>query len=43
VDFARERLAHYKAPRTVDFAERLPRTPTGKLAKARLRESYRRG
>ncbi|MEU1329340.1 acyl-CoA synthetase [Streptomyces sp. NPDC005865] len=43
VDFARERLAHYKAPRTVDFTERLPRTPTGKLAKARLRESYRRG
>ncbi|MEU6990880.1 acyl-CoA synthetase [Streptomyces sp. NPDC046465] len=43
IDFVRERLAHYKAPRTVDFTDRLPRTPTGKLAKARLREAYRRG
>ncbi|MEV5976550.1 acyl-CoA synthetase [Streptomyces sp. NPDC052114] len=42
IDFTRERLSHYKAPRTVDFTDRLPRTPTGKLAKARLREAYRR-
>ncbi|MEU5690076.1 acyl-CoA synthetase [Streptomyces venezuelae] len=43
IDFARERLAHYKAPRTVDFTDSLPRTPTGKLAKARLRDAYRGG
>ncbi|MFE0177327.1 acyl-CoA synthetase [Streptomyces sp. NPDC059002] len=43
IDFARERIAHYKAPRSVDFTERLPRTPTGKLAKARLRDAYRNG
>ncbi|MGW0531046.1 acyl-CoA synthetase [Streptomyces sp. NPDC003032] len=42
-DFVRERVAHYKAPRTVDFTDRLPRTPTGKLAKSRLREAYRGG
>ncbi|MFF3641275.1 acyl-CoA synthetase [Streptomyces sp. NPDC002564] len=40
VDFARARLAHYKAPRSVDFTDALPRTPTGKLAKSRLRASY---
>ncbi|ATL32451.1 acyl-CoA synthetase [Streptomyces formicae] len=43
IDFARERIAHYKAPRSVDFTERLPRTPTGKLAKSRLRDAYRGG
>ena len=36
----RERIAHYKAPRSVDFADDLPRTPTGKLVKRRLVERY---
>ncbi|MEV8022840.1 hypothetical protein AB0O76_42400 [Streptomyces sp. NPDC086554] len=40
VEFVRERIAHYKAPRSVDFADSLPRTPTGKLAKSRLRKAY---
>ncbi|MEU6824292.1 acyl-CoA synthetase [Streptomyces atriruber] len=43
IDFVRERITHYKAPRTVDFTESLPRTPTGKLAKSRLRDAYRSG
>ena len=36
-DFVRSRIAHYKAPRTVTFVDALPRTPTGKLVKGRLR------
>ena len=38
--FCRERLAHYKCPRTVDFAA-LPRHDNGKLYKHKLREQYR--
>ncbi|MDT3445060.1 acyl-CoA synthetase [Pseudofrankia sp. BMG5.37] len=37
----RDRIAHYKAPRGVDFVDELPRTPTGKLRKNLLREHYR--
>ncbi len=36
----REHLAGYKAPRSVDFEDRLPRTPTGKLLKRTLRDPY---
>jgi long-chain acyl-CoA synthetase len=36
----RRRIAHYKCPRTVDFVERLPRLPNGKVEKRRLREPY---
>jgi acyl-CoA synthetase (AMP-forming)/AMP-acid ligase II len=31
IAFARERIAHCKAPRSVDFLNTLPRTPTGKI------------
>jgi long-chain acyl-CoA synthetase len=40
IDYVRERLAHYKAPRSVDFATALPRTPTGKLVKGELKKRY---
>ncbi|MFC7309632.1 acyl-CoA synthetase [Streptomyces monticola] len=40
-EFVRSRIARYKVPRTVDFTDRLPRTPTGKLVKSRLRDAYR--
>jgi acyl-CoA synthetase (AMP-forming)/AMP-acid ligase II len=43
VAFARERLAHYKCPTSVDFADTLPRNPSGKLLKRELREPYWRG
>ena len=37
---ARAHIATYKAPRRVVFTQDLPRTPTGKLVKQRLRERY---
>ena len=40
IAFARERLAGFKLPKTVDFAEVLPRNPSGKLLKRELREPY---
>jgi long-chain acyl-CoA synthetase len=40
ITFARERLAGYKLPKSVDFAEVLPRNPSGKLLKRELREPY---
>jgi long-chain acyl-CoA synthetase len=39
--WARERLAHYKCPRTVDFVDTLPREDNGKLYKRKLRDEYR--
>ena len=43
IAFARARLAHFKCPTSVDFAESLPRNPSGKLLKRELRERYWQG
>ena len=40
IAYVRDRIAHYKAPRRVDFVAELPRTPTGKLLKDKVREPY---
>jgi acyl-CoA synthetase (AMP-forming)/AMP-acid ligase II len=40
VDFCRDRIAHFKCPRTVDFVPELPRSETGKLYKRMLRDAY---
>ena len=40
IAFARTRIAGFKAPRTVDFIEALPRNPSGKILKRELREPY---
>ena len=40
IDYCRARLAHFKCPRTVDFAAELPRSETGKLYKRILRDAY---
>ncbi len=37
IDFCRDNMAHYKAPRTIVFGE-LPKTSTGKIQKFVLRE-----
>jgi benzoate-CoA ligase len=36
--FVKSRLAPYKYPRTIEFVDELPRTPTGKLRRHALRE-----
>ena len=38
IAFARERLAHFKAPRGVTFVTELPKTATGKIQKYALRD-----
>jgi fatty-acyl-CoA synthase len=38
IAFARERLAHFKAPRGVSFVSELPKTATGKIQKYVLRK-----
>jgi acyl-CoA synthetase (AMP-forming)/AMP-acid ligase II len=40
IAFARDRLPHYKAPRTIDVVEALPRNPSGKILKRELRKGY---
>jgi acyl-CoA synthetase (AMP-forming)/AMP-acid ligase II len=40
IDYCRDRLAHVKCPRSVDFRDRLPRHPTGKLYKRLLKDEY---
>jgi long-chain acyl-CoA synthetase len=40
ITYCRDRLAHFKCPKTVDFVPELPRYPTGKLYKRVLRDAY---
>jgi acyl-CoA synthetase (AMP-forming)/AMP-acid ligase II len=40
IDFCRERLAHLKCPRGIDFQDALPRHQTGKLYKEPLKRAY---
>ncbi|MBX9746587.1 MAG: fatty acid--CoA ligase, partial [Hyphomonadaceae bacterium] len=41
IAYARERIAHYKAPKSVDFrADPLPRSASGKILRRELREPY---
>ncbi|TWG89684.1 fatty-acyl-CoA synthase [Nocardioides sp. J9] len=40
IDYTRERIAHFKAPRSVDFIAEIPRLPTGKLLKRELEKLY---
>ncbi|MCH9700480.1 MAG: AMP-binding protein, partial [Actinomycetia bacterium] len=43
IAFARERLAAYKCPKTVDITDELPRNPTGKILKKELRKPHWEG
>jgi fatty-acyl-CoA synthase len=40
IDFCRDRMAHFKAPKTVVFTD-IPKTSTGKIQKFKLREMAR--
>ena len=37
---ARERIAGFKVPKSVDFVADLPRNPSGKILRRELRERY---
>jgi acyl-CoA synthetase (AMP-forming)/AMP-acid ligase II len=43
IGFCRDRLAHFKCPRSVEFRDALVRTATGKLQKFKLRSPYWEG
>jgi len=43
IAFCRERMAHFKCPKAVSFADALPRTATGKIQKNLLRTKYWEG
>jgi acyl-CoA synthetase (AMP-forming)/AMP-acid ligase II len=40
INFARERIAGFKTPKTVDFIPALPRNPSGKILRRNLRDPY---
>ncbi|HKV13756.1 MAG TPA: fatty acid--CoA ligase [Reyranella sp.] len=40
IEWARDRIAGYKLPKSVDFVDALPRNPTGKILKRELRKAY---
>ena len=40
LEFCRSQMAHYKAPRSVEFLPSLPKTGTGKILKRELRKKY---
>ena len=43
ISWTRSRIAGYKAPKSVDFADVLPRNPSGKVLRRSLREPYWEG
>ena len=43
IAFARTRIAGFKAPKSVDFIEALPRNASGKILRRELREPYWKG
>ena len=40
LDWASQRIARFKCPRSIDFVDTMPRDPNGKLAKRKLRDPY---
>lgn len=43
IQWARQRIAHYKAPKSVDFIPALPRNPSGKILRRELRAPFWEG
>jgi long-chain acyl-CoA synthetase len=40
ISFCKGKIARYKAPKSVEFLESLPKNPSGKILKKELRQSY---
>jgi acyl-CoA synthetase (AMP-forming)/AMP-acid ligase II len=43
IAYARERIAGYKLPKSVDFVAEIPRNPSGKILRRDLRQPYWEG
>lgn len=43
IQFCKERIASYKAPKSIDFMDSLPKTGSGKIHKKVLKEKYWKG
>jgi fatty-acyl-CoA synthase len=43
IQFCKDRIAHYKAPKSIDFMDVLPKTGSGKIQKRELRNTYWEG
>ena len=43
IDFCKERLARFKAPKSLEFASEIPKNPAGKILKKQLRSRYWEG
>jgi long-chain acyl-CoA synthetase len=43
IDFCKERLARYKAPKSVEFVDNIPKNPAGKILKKLIRAKYWEG
>jgi acyl-CoA synthetase (AMP-forming)/AMP-acid ligase II len=43
IGFCKQKLARYKAPKTVEFVDARPKNPAGKILKRELREKYWEG
>lgn len=40
INWAREKLAHYKCPRRIIYSDELPRLPSGKIQRRHVRDEY---
>ncbi|OGP68970.1 MAG: hypothetical protein A2169_10385 [Deltaproteobacteria bacterium RBG_13_47_9] len=40
IEFCKKRIAKYKVPKSVEFVDSIPKTPSGKILKRELREKY---
>jgi long-chain acyl-CoA synthetase len=43
IEYCRERMARYKAPKSVEIINSLPKSPAGKILKREIREKYWQG
>ncbi|MBW1711654.1 MAG: AMP-binding protein [Deltaproteobacteria bacterium] len=43
INFVKKKLASFKAPKSVDFIDQLPKTGSGKIMKRALKEKYWKG
>ena len=41
IKFCKQHIASYKAPKSVEFVDSLPKNPAGKILKRELRKKYR--